>query len=310
MEKKQKIMIAIAIIVVILLLILGVFLFLNNKTYTVAFNSEGGTAIESQAVKKGETATEPTEPTKGGYVFLGWYVSETSNEKYDFKTAVEKDIVLIAKWEKAKKEISEVSIITDKKEITVNDELSLSAKVMSGDEELKLEDLEVIWTSSDETIATVDKSGKVKALKAGTVTITVTANGVKSEVEITVKKEEKKEEKTTQTSNNNTTSNKPSTTKPTTKPNTGNNTKPSKPTKPVEPTKPETKVTYTYKWEAIAGSAIDEYMLYIVDSNGKKVAGTATVTKVSGSQATVSIPASGVKYVKSVIASVTNVKAK
>ncbi len=51
-------------------------------------------------------------------------------------------------------------------------------------------DRKVKWESSDEKIATVDKNGKVKALKKGTCVITCTAkdgSNVKAEVKITVK---------------------------------------------------------------------------------------------------------------------------
>lgn len=44
------------------------------------------------------------------------------------------------------------------------------------------------WTSSNKKVATVDKNGKVKALKKGTATITVkTASGKKAACKITVK---------------------------------------------------------------------------------------------------------------------------
>ena len=46
----------------------------------------------------------------------------------------------------------------------------------------------VTWNSSDKKVATVDKNGKVKALKKGTATITVkTASGKKATCKITVK---------------------------------------------------------------------------------------------------------------------------
>jgi len=41
-------------------------------TYTIDFNSNGGTPIASQTVKKGDKIVEPNEPTKKGYNFNYW----------------------------------------------------------------------------------------------------------------------------------------------------------------------------------------------------------------------------------------------
>ncbi len=67
-----------------------------GKKQTIKFDSDGGTAVADQVVKRGSTAFEPTAPTKEGFVFAGWYNGEN---QWDFSTAVEEDITLKAKWE-------------------------------------------------------------------------------------------------------------------------------------------------------------------------------------------------------------------
>ncbi len=73
-------------------------------TYTVTFNLnyENATgAPESQTVTSGQTATEPTKPTRENYFFLGWYKEQDGNTPWDFGTdTVGKDTTLYAKWKK------------------------------------------------------------------------------------------------------------------------------------------------------------------------------------------------------------------
>lgn len=64
--------------------------------FTVTFNSDGGTAITPQTVRKGSLATRPADPQKEGYIFLGWFISD---DLYDFSTPVNSNITLTAKWE-------------------------------------------------------------------------------------------------------------------------------------------------------------------------------------------------------------------
>ena len=64
-------------------------------TYTVTFDTDGGSAVAAQTVKAGETATKPTNPTKGGYDFVEWQLNGVA---YDFSTKVNADITLKAVW--------------------------------------------------------------------------------------------------------------------------------------------------------------------------------------------------------------------
>ena len=66
-----------------------------GKKYTVTFNSNGGSAVESQEVKKGKKAERPSDPTKSGATFGSWQLNGTD---YDFDSKVTEDITLVAKW--------------------------------------------------------------------------------------------------------------------------------------------------------------------------------------------------------------------
>ena len=96
MDKKKKVWIFI-IISVIVLLIVGLLVFLllkNNNKVTVKFDSDGGTEVEPQRIKKGGTITIP-ESTKEGFILDGWYLEE---QKVTASTFIFTDTTLKAKW--------------------------------------------------------------------------------------------------------------------------------------------------------------------------------------------------------------------
>ena len=73
------------------------------KRYTVTFDANGKDAAmpDSQRVKEGKAATEPsTKPRCKGYTFAGWYTDTACTKVYDFNAAVTADLTLYAKWTK------------------------------------------------------------------------------------------------------------------------------------------------------------------------------------------------------------------
>ncbi len=67
-------------------------------TYTVTFDSNEGTQLDDRTVVSGETVQEPTDPTKTGYSFAGWFTDAELTTVYDFETVVTEDFTLYAKW--------------------------------------------------------------------------------------------------------------------------------------------------------------------------------------------------------------------
>lgn len=68
-------------------------------SYTVTFDSDGGSSVSDQTVDAGDVATVPTPPTKSSYTFKGWYSDAALTTPYDFTTPVNADITIHAKWE-------------------------------------------------------------------------------------------------------------------------------------------------------------------------------------------------------------------
>lgn len=67
-------------------------------TYTVTFDTNGGSDIEAVTVAEGGKVAQPTAPTKEGFQFDGWYTDKELTKVYDFETPVTSSFTLYAKW--------------------------------------------------------------------------------------------------------------------------------------------------------------------------------------------------------------------
>lgn len=67
--------------------------------YTVAFVSNGGTAVPNQ--KYANTPVTAPTVSRAGYTLVGWYTDEACTAAYDFTQPVTDNITLYAKWEAA-----------------------------------------------------------------------------------------------------------------------------------------------------------------------------------------------------------------
>ena len=71
-----------------------------KASYTVTFNSNGGSAVKAQTVRSGAKASKPADPAKEGYEFAGWYSNKSLTKAFNFNSAVKSNLTLYAKWEK------------------------------------------------------------------------------------------------------------------------------------------------------------------------------------------------------------------
>lgn len=161
----------------------------NINSYTVSFDSNGGSSVAAQSVNYNTTASKPADPSRKGYTFAGWFTGKDCKTAYDFNSNVTGDITLYAKWNK----IPDQSSNTPKKyKVSLNassiplqkgkSTTAVKATLTKGDSIAK-------WTSSNKKVATVDKKGKITAKKTGTATITVrTKKGATASVKVKVQK--------------------------------------------------------------------------------------------------------------------------
>lgn len=71
--------------------------------YTITFDSKGGSAVQPIKASAGAAITAPTDPTKDGFVFAGWYESTDggttlSDMAFSFSYMPARVFTLYAKW--------------------------------------------------------------------------------------------------------------------------------------------------------------------------------------------------------------------
>lgn len=103
-KKRNIIIISVVAAVCVAALVLTLVLVLTKKpqdrTYTVTFNSNGGTVVAAVTdIPYDTTIAEPAAPVREGYVFEGWFKESALENAWKFDTdTVKKDVTLYAKW--------------------------------------------------------------------------------------------------------------------------------------------------------------------------------------------------------------------
>ena len=112
-----------------------------EKEYTITFDSKGGSAVQPVKASAGAAITAPTDPTKDGFVFAGWYESTDggttlSDTAFSFSYMPARVFTLYAKWATADikgKTFNKVDAIVEWESEAVKQEL-LAEMEMTEDE--------------------------------------------------------------------------------------------------------------------------------------------------------------------------------
>lgn len=73
----------------------------NKNTYTLLFDSNGGSIVPSQLIIEGNKAVQPKTPKKDRSIFAGWYKDVLLTRAFSFDNYIVSDMTLYAKWRKA-----------------------------------------------------------------------------------------------------------------------------------------------------------------------------------------------------------------
>lgn len=89
----------------IIIVVLGVLLVvcmafgIKNGGFRVSFDTQGGTAVESQTRMYGELLEETDAPTREGFEFDGWHLDPGGTLPWNLETdVVTESMTLYAKW--------------------------------------------------------------------------------------------------------------------------------------------------------------------------------------------------------------------
>ena len=84
----------------------------KTVTYSVTFDTDGGSSIDKQEIVSGGKITRPAnDPKKEGFEFVDWYTDKNCNLKFDFSSSITTNTVVYAKWTKSKEQIKNINLI-------------------------------------------------------------------------------------------------------------------------------------------------------------------------------------------------------
>ena len=136
--------------------------------YTVTFDTNGGSEIAPITQDYGTAITAPADPTREGYTFIGWDKAIPANMPAE-------NVTVTAQWQLAARMPDRELVIYYKSVGRLN--------TITEDPSL------IEYTSSDESVVTVDKDGNYKAVGRGNAVITmhIVGTDIEEHCKITVK---------------------------------------------------------------------------------------------------------------------------
>lgn len=133
------------------------------NTYNATFDSMGGSSVSSVSAEYMTKISKPTNPTRLGFGFAGWYKDKACTKPWNFGSDVlENNVTLYAKWTPVTIEIDRSSLSFNSSGATTK----LNATVKGGTDNIS-------WYSDNPSVATVDNNGNVTAKGHGTAWIYV-----------------------------------------------------------------------------------------------------------------------------------------
>lgn len=275
----------------------------SKVDYEVVFSNDGNRTVFT--VEKGDKVEEPIDPTKDGYIFLGWFRNLTDNEPYDFSAKVSENFVLYAKWEKEKV----CNLKCDDGYTLVNPD-SKDCKCEKVEEEK--EEPKEEQKPQQQTQTTVKYTVKFDSGNGSNISNKLVVSGNKVSAPSNPVKEgykflgwylnDKLFDFNTRIYNNITLIGKwEKIEEPKEEPST--------PEEPITPEEPEKEPVLWYKEIEEKGTSARQVRIYLT-KDGEIVAGSADIVYINGKTATVDIPKTGIQETAGIYKEIKNIKVK
>ena len=134
--------------------------------YTVHFNAQGGTSASDRTIDEGQKVGTLPETSYNKHLFDGWFTEATEGTEITENTTISGETTFYAHWTKditnADVDTSDVSIVREgTHDIAVTPDSSMEPYTFS---------------SKDDSIATIDASGRITGVAAGTTEVYITGN--------------------------------------------------------------------------------------------------------------------------------------
>jgi len=126
-------------------------LFTSSKTYSVTFNTNGGTAVDVMTVEANQSFIPLQVTTKEGYIFSGWYLDTNLLYPMAFNAGVNSNTILYAKWDQIALSELEIRAIID---------------AILGDQELMIADQETITNLVTELVTSGEVIDEARIIDA------------------------------------------------------------------------------------------------------------------------------------------------
>jgi len=120
-----------------------------KETYTVTYDTDGGTEIAAEGVYYGDIPTKPADPVKPGFSFGGWFLDRAFTQAYNFDYALDANTTIYAKMN------GDYIFITTAEELAAIADAPNEKYILGNDINFKGD----IWTPIESFSGTLDGNG-------------------------------------------------------------------------------------------------------------------------------------------------------